>query len=155
MAFGRCTSLALLVGLWGNLLVGAEPAPPLGIPATEAADTHPTPLELSEAERVWLLEHPAIRVAQDTSWVPVEFADARGEPSGMSADYLKLIEHRLGVAFRPVRKLSWFEVMAGLQRHEIDMTTSGAATPDTTWSAALTTPSTGFSRNHWAFGLPL
>jgi len=61
---------------------------------------------LTQPEQAWLSEHPIIRVAQDPSWPPIEFTDERGVPSGMTSDYLKLIEERLGVKFERVPNLS-------------------------------------------------
>ncbi|MDD4880519.1 MAG: transporter substrate-binding domain-containing protein, partial [Gallionellaceae bacterium] len=95
---------------------------------------------LTAPERAWLREHPVIRVVQDPGWPPVEFVDARGEPSGMTADYLNLIEQRLGVKFERVHGLSWQEAYARLKRHEIDLTTSVAVTPERTEFWAFTQP---------------
>ena len=95
---------------------------------------------LTEQERAWLRAHPVIRVAQDTSWVPVEFADEHQEPSGMSADYLKLVEQCLGVTFARARNLNWFEVMSALKNREIDMTTSVAVTPENSEFLVFTNP---------------
>ncbi len=83
---------------------------------------------LTVDEKAWLAAHPVIRVAQDPGWPPIEFTDERGEPSGMSADYLILIEQRLGIKFEKVRALSWQDAYARMKRHEIDMTTSVAVT---------------------------
>jgi ABC-type amino acid transport substrate-binding protein len=58
----------------------------------------------------------------------------------MSADYLNLIEQRLGVKFERVRNLSWQEAYARLKRWEIDMTTSVAATPERAEFWAFTKP---------------
>ena len=85
---------------------------------------------LTEAERAWLRDHPVIRVAQDPSWAPIEFADERGTPSGMTADYLRLIEGRLGVKFQQEKNLSWQEAYARLKIWEIDMTPSVAMTSE-------------------------
>ena len=95
---------------------------------------------LTEIERAWLRGHPVIRVAQAPDWSPVEFADERGKPSGMSEDYLKLIEQRLGVTFERVRNLSWREAYDRLKRWEIDMTTSVTVTPERTKFWAFTKP---------------
>jgi len=95
---------------------------------------------LTEEERAWLRDHPVIRVAQAPDWPPVEFADERGAPSGMSEDYLTLIEQRLGVTFERVRTLSWQEAYARLKRWEIDMTTSVAVTPERAEFWAFTKP---------------
>ncbi len=95
---------------------------------------------LSEKERIWLRDHPIIRVVQDTSWYPIEFVNESGEPSGMAGDYLRLIEQRLNVKFELVRNLSWQEAYARLKRWEIDMTTSVAVTPERTEFWAFTKP---------------
>nr|NJM04239.1 transporter substrate-binding domain-containing protein [Desulfobacula sp.] len=81
-------------------------------------------------ERAWLNDHPIIRVVQDPGWPPVEFADSKRNPSGMTSDYLKIIEDRLGVRFERVTGLSWQEAYTRLQKWEIDMTTSVAVTPE-------------------------
>ncbi|MDG4553447.1 MAG: PAS domain S-box protein [Candidatus Competibacter sp.] len=106
----------------------ATPSPSLGPPS------------LTEDERAWLRAHPVIRVVQDPGWPPVEFADERGEPSGIVEDYLKLIEQRLGVKFERVRNLSWQEAYARLKRWDIDMTTSVTVTPERTEFWAFTKP---------------
>jgi len=58
----------------------------------------------------------------------------------MAGDYLKLLENRLGVAFERVKGLSWQEAYTRLQRHEIDMTTSVAVTPERTQFWLFTKP---------------
>jgi PAS domain S-box-containing protein len=95
---------------------------------------------LSAQERVWLHDHPVIRVAQDPSWPPIEFTDEHGKPAGMAADYLRLIEQRLGVKFEPVLNLSWQEAYARLKRRDIDMTTSVAVTSERSDFWAFTKP---------------
>ena len=95
---------------------------------------------LSESERAWLREHPVIRVVQDPGWPPVEYVDERGEPSGMAADYLKLVEKKLGRKFEQVKGLSWQEAYARLKNRDIDMTTSVAKTPERTGFLAFTRP---------------
>jgi PAS domain S-box-containing protein len=97
-------------------------------------------LALSVQERAWLRDHPVIRVVQDPGWPPVEFVDEQGEPSGMSGDYLRLVEKRLGVKFERVQNLSWREAYARLKRWEIDMTTSVAVTPQRAEFWAFTKP---------------
>jgi PAS domain S-box-containing protein len=95
---------------------------------------------LSAQERAWLNDHPVIRVVQDPGWPPVEFIDEHGEPSGMAADYLNLVQQQLGVKFQWVRGLSWQEAYARLKRGEIDMTTSVAVTPERNEFWAFTKP---------------
>lgn len=91
---------------------------------------------LSGYERAWLNEHPVISVAIDPGWPPVEFKNEHGDPSGISQDYLNIVEQKLGVKFRRIQKQSWQEMYAQLKRHEIDMTACVAETPErnTFWS---------------------
>lgn len=95
---------------------------------------------LTASEREWLSKHPIIRVVQDPSWPPVEFSDEHGLPSGMSAEYLSLLEKRLGVKFNRVTGLSWQEAYTRLKRWDIDITTSVALTPERTKFWAFTKP---------------
>ncbi len=107
-------------------------------------DTAPTSVEflktLSEDERAWLRDHPLISVGHDPDWQPVEFSNERGELSGMSGDYLNLVEQRLGVTFQRLSKLSWQEVYSRLKRWEIDMAPCIAETPERTHLFAFTKP---------------
>ena len=93
---------------------------------------------LSEQERAWLRAHPVISVAQDPSWPPIEFTDERGMPSGITADYLSLVEKRLGMKFQRVKNLSWQEAYARMKRWEVDMTTTVASR--STWPSTKTSP---------------
>lgn len=95
---------------------------------------------LSEDEKQWLIEHPVIRVVQDPAWPPIEFVDEQGIPSGISADYLDLLETRLGIQFERIQNLSWQEAFEKLQKYEIDMTTSVAVTEKRSTFWAFTEP---------------
>ncbi len=96
--------------------------------------------KLTEQERSWLSEHPTISLAHDPEWPPVEFSDARGELSGMSGDYIHLVEQRLGLKFVRIPNLSWQETFARQKRWEIDMATCVAETAERTNFWAFTKP---------------
>jgi PAS domain S-box-containing protein len=128
--------MALLVQSPALGQVSAGPAS--AIPTETASKLLMTPL--TEEEQRWLREHPVIRVVQDPGWPPVEFVDDEGEPSGISNDYLNLIQERLGITFERVRHLSWQEAYSRLKRWDIDMTTSVAVTPARTEFWAFTKP---------------
>jgi|GEM_PF-1020779 len=137
-----------LVGIVGlalasGLAAAAPPGPPAlaNGPATVAAGAaNAFRSTLTEEERGWLREHPVIRVAQDPSWPPIEFATADGTPSGMTADYLALLEERLGLKFERVLNLSWQEAYARMKRGEIDLTTTVAVTSERETFWAFTKP---------------
>lgn len=95
---------------------------------------------LTPEEVAWLEKHPVVSVAQDPGWPPIEFVDDQGEPSGMTSDYLQLLEQRLGITFLTVSGLSWQESFRRLKSWEIDMTPSVAATPNREFFWAFTKP---------------
>ncbi|MEN8163676.1 MAG: transporter substrate-binding domain-containing protein, partial [Acidobacteriota bacterium] len=66
---------------------------------------------LTPAEEAWLRSHPVIRFAPDPAYPPLEFYDEGGVHSGMAADYLDLVEERLGVKFREVPTGTWAEAL--------------------------------------------
>ncbi len=105
-----------------------------------AHSSNTTGLALTEQERAWLQGHPVIRVFQDPAWPPVEFNDEQGNPSGMSGEYLRFIEKRLGITFQIVRGLTWQEAYERLKRWEIDMTTCVAVTREREEFWTFTTP---------------
>lgn len=88
------------------------------------------PVRYSEVEQTWLASHPLIRVAPDPDFPPIEWFDKDGNLVGLAADYLKLVEKRLGVRFTIVRCKSWDEVLAKARDHTIDFLSAAAQTPD-------------------------
>ncbi len=87
-------------------------------------------IDLTQAEREWLLMHPRIRVAWDHEWAPIEFAGPDGTPQGISMEYLRAIESILGVKFDTSLATDWQETYAKLERREIDMSSCLAITPE-------------------------
>ena len=93
-------------------------------PALATAQADPSgasALALSEADRAWLAQHPVIRVAGDPDWPPIDFVDARGEHTGIAADFLRRLEAVLGVRFEYVHSANWSEAYAKALAREVDM----------------------------------
>ncbi len=84
---------------------------------------------LTEAEKSWLADHPVIRLAPDPQFLPLEFFDVSGNYVGMAADYVSLIENKLGIRFQRVRLNNWDEVLDQARKRQVDM-----------WGAAVPTP---------------
>jgi two-component system sensor histidine kinase EvgS len=107
----------------------------------QAPGESPNPEPLTQAEADWLGEQPYIRVGIDAgAWPPIDIPGSDGTYYGMSADYLKLLEARLGVRFR-VRILPDFEaVLKAAEKGEIDVVPSAARTPDRERYLAFTEP---------------
>ncbi|MEH6576323.1 MAG: EAL domain-containing protein [Amphritea sp.] len=88
-------------------------------------------LDLTADEKAWLDAHPVIRLGIDRNFAPYEWIDEAGNYKGMAADYLKLLEPRLGVRFEPVRnKKSWGDVLEAARKGEFDMVSCLVQTGD-------------------------
>ena len=124
-------ALLLLPGSGGGPRATAEdeqtPAPS-GVPG------------LSEAERSWLADHPVIRVAPDPDFPPFEFLDRAGRYQGMAADYVGLLEKKLGIRFEVQRLESWTAVLEKARAREVDLLPAAARTPQREEYLAFTAP---------------
>jgi signal transduction histidine kinase len=78
-------------------------------------------IKLTGAEEKWLDAHPVIRLAPDIAWPPVEWVDENGQYSGLVADYVRLIEGKLGIQFEIEKEKSWTEVVQAVKDHELDV----------------------------------
>ena len=64
-------------------------------------------LNLTEAEQLWLDDHQVIRLAPDIAWPPFEWIDSDMQYQGIAADYMRLIEEKLGIQFAVEKKKPW------------------------------------------------
>jgi PAS domain S-box-containing protein len=90
------------------------------IPTTEAQEND-FPGGLTQEERAFLKAHPVIRVGGETDWAPYDFVDSSGRHAGIAADYLSIIEDRLGVQFEVRTGPSWTELLDLIRAREIDL----------------------------------
>ncbi|MFP4584233.1 MAG: transporter substrate-binding domain-containing protein [Desulfococcaceae bacterium] len=56
-------------------------------------------VRLTRDEEAWLRKHPTLRVRLRADWPPLSEIDQNGDASGIYAEYLGLLEQRLGVRF--------------------------------------------------------
>ncbi|TAK64193.1 EAL domain-containing protein [Methylobacter sp.] len=87
-------------------------------------------LNFTLAEKAWLQAHPVIRVGVDRDFAPYEWIDAEGNYVGLSADYIALVEQRLGVKLEIVKDKSWAEILEMAQRNQLDMLSNANKTPE-------------------------
>ena len=85
------------------------------------------PIQITAQERYWLSKHPEIKLAPDPEFLPIEYIDENGQYLGIAADFVALVENKLGITFTIVALESWAEVLEKSKAREIDMW--GAATP--------------------------
>ena len=75
-------------------------------------------IDMTDAERAWLEERSPFRFVGDPNWLPYEGFDESGRYIGLVADYLDLIEQRLGIRFERVQTQSWKESTDLIRRGE-------------------------------------
>lgn len=85
---------------------------------------------LTHEERQWLAEHPVIRLAPDPDFPPTDFFSATGRHSGISADYIKLLEKRLGIRFQIVKLQTWENVLQQVNNRNVDVLAAVTSTPE-------------------------
>ena len=78
-------------------------------------------IPLSKEEKEWLNNHNDIRLAIDPDFAPVEFVDHKGKHAGISADYTKLLNSRLGINMEIVPDLTWSQAIELAKEGEIDV----------------------------------
>ena len=78
-------------------------------------------LQLTDTEKQWLQQHPVIKVGVDLQWAPYDFIDDNGLYQGLTADFLRLIEQRLGVEFDIIGEADWTTQLQKARNGDIDI----------------------------------
>lgn len=89
--------------------------------AQAAQNTEALPLDLTDEERAWLLEHPVIRLGADPAYPPFEFFDSEGIYKGIATDYLRIIGQRTGISFVGPVQQPWNETLQQARSKKIDL----------------------------------
>jgi len=97
-------------------------------------------IQLTKKEQEWLDEHLVILAAADPDWPPVEYLDRDKKFSGMAADYIKLIEQRLGIRIEVVPHKSWSQSLQSARERKVALLTAAASTPDRDKYLSFTKP---------------
>ncbi len=85
---------------------------------------------LIPVERAWLeSRNGVIRLAPDPHYPPMEFIDSAGEYRGIAADFIALIEEKIGVRFEIVPAADFEEVFQMVRDGKIDMAATVIKTP--------------------------
>lgn len=84
-------------------------------------------INLTQTEKDWLQAHPEIRLSPDPDFLPIEYIDESGKYTGIAAEYIALLQKKLGSEFKILEFKNWTEVLEKTRNKESDMW--GAATP--------------------------
>lgn len=93
----------------------------------ETESARQSEINLNQEEKDWLQAHPEIRLSPDPDFLPIEFIDESGNYIGIAADYIALLQEKLGIEFKILKFKNWTEVLEKTRSKEADMW--GAATP--------------------------
>jgi len=86
-----------------------------------SGDMKKNAVPLTAAERAWLKSHPVIRLAPDPDFPPVEYFTKENRYSGITADYVALLEKKLGIRIVIVRLRNWNEIISRAKNRQIDV----------------------------------
>lgn len=100
--------------------------------------------ELTAEERRWLADHPTVRLGIDDNWPPFEFIGPEGRYKGMVADYVRVLEDRLGIRCIYTRGMSWTDTLEAMGEHRLDMIAAIGAIPRHKGAMRLTAPFLSF-----------
>ncbi|WP_247651184.1 response regulator [Aeromonas hydrophila] len=72
-------------------------------------------------ERGWLSTLPPLKLGLIPGWVPFSYHDEDGNSVGLIADYLNVLQEKLGLAYSSVPVQSWPELQQLLLHHDVDL----------------------------------
>ena len=78
-------------------------------------------LKLSDDEKLWLKNHPVVKLGIDRAFPPFGSITKDNEYVGFSADIMRMIEYRLGLKFDIKINAPWNETMQMARAGKIDM----------------------------------
>ena len=112
-------AVLMAIGLQGWLPAGAVPG----------EDVSNISVVLNQAEKDWLAKHREIRLAVDTGWAPFEFVDDKKNYRGMAAEFIRLVEKRLGISLTIDKTRSWQEMVKAVKNRDLDVFSLVVKTP--------------------------
>lgn len=87
------------------------------------------PIGFTAHEKAWLESHPHIRIAPEENYPPFIFVDPQGEIKGISADYISLLEKKIGIEFSFVQPTPLADILEKARGKKVDLITSLKKTP--------------------------
>ncbi|MDW6001292.1 EAL domain-containing protein [Vibrio mangrovi] len=87
-------------------------------------------LKLTLREKQWLADHPIIRLASDPYWPPLEYFDKDGSYQGIAADFIRLIEKKIGISFVRSPEKQWSELVKDVRERRLDLFSLAMNTPE-------------------------
>ncbi len=86
--------------------------------------------ELAGEELEWLKNNSTLSLGIDHSWIPFEYVNAQGKYTGLSSDYIALVEQELAITFQPDYKRDWNEAFEAVKLGSLDVIAAIARTDE-------------------------
>jgi len=74
-----------------------------------------------------LQQNPTIRIAPDPNFLPIEHIDSQGIYTGIAADYMQLLEKKIGIKFTLIQTKNWQQSIELMQQRQADVWPIAAA----------------------------
>ncbi|NMX93744.1 MULTISPECIES: bifunctional diguanylate cyclase/phosphodiesterase [unclassified Pseudomonas] len=97
-------------------------------------------LTLTDEEHGWLADHPELRLGVDASWPPFEYRDEEGRYQGLAADYVRLIQDRLGIKVKLIEPANWSALLEQARNNQLDLLPGIMSTPERLGFLAFSRP---------------
>jgi len=97
-------------------------------------------MTLTDDERSWLTDHQELRLGVDASWPPFEYRDENGRYQGLAADYVRLIQDRLGIRVKLIEPANWTALLEQARNNQLDLLPGVMSTPERQSFLAFTRP---------------
>ncbi|MCF5086349.1 transporter substrate-binding domain-containing protein, partial [Pseudomonas gessardii] len=97
-------------------------------------------LTLTDEEHGWLAAHPELRLGVDASWPPFEYRDEEGRYQGLAADYVRLIQERLGIKIKLIEPANWSALLEQAKNNQLDLLPGIMSTPERQGFLAFSRP---------------
>ena len=97
-------------------------------------------LTLTDDERGWLADHQELRLGVDASWPPFEYRDEDGRYQGLAADYVRLMQDRLGIRIKLIEPVNWSAVLEQARNNQLDLLPGIMSTPERQSFLSFTRP---------------
>jgi diguanylate cyclase (GGDEF)-like protein len=86
-------------------------------------------ISLTRKERLYLEKKGEILFCVDPDWMPYEGLNDKGQHSGMSADFAKLLSRRLGIKTKIYRTKNWSDTLLSARQRNCDLSWLANSTP--------------------------
>jgi diguanylate cyclase (GGDEF)-like protein/PAS domain S-box-containing protein len=96
--------------------------------------------QLTQTEVEWMKAHPHIRFAPAPHYPPIEFFDENNVYRGIAADFVKLMNKKIGLKPDIIQLDSWADLIEQTKQHKIDMWGAAAKNDEREKYMAFTEP---------------